>query len=123
MWKIGPECATQQAKCTRAMSQNCGLRAMSRSSRSRSGASDPAVTGAAPRPAAVAPTTRASGIVVSHAMSPSTSIAVRQSYWVISQRTSGATAKLPRPAPADTRPIASPRFVVKVLLTMAVSGA
>src|SRR2546425_6745063 len=35
MWKIGPECAPQQAKCASPRAQNCGARATSRAEESR----------------------------------------------------------------------------------------
>jgi len=79
MWKIGPECAAQHAKYVNAIAANCGVR---RACPAVSPGSSAAVV--APERPAVAlaggsRTSSAAGMMKSHARSPITSIAVRQS--------------------------------------------
>ena len=79
MWKIGPECAAQHAKWVSAMAANCGVRSACATVSSR-----PSARGRASRPAADAGaggsrTSSAAGMMTSHARSPSTSMAMRQS--------------------------------------------
>src|SRR5256885_15927368 len=64
----------------------------------------------------------ATGIVTSHARSPRTIIATRQSYAEVIQRMSGEIIKMPAPPPAETIPTASPRLVVNHLVAVAESG-
>ena len=74
MWKIGPECVAQQAKCVRAIAANCGDRSAWATVNSRPSAAGP------PRASIDAGgrrTSRAAGMMSSHARSPITSIAVR----------------------------------------------
>src|SRR5437879_2425345 len=82
MWKIGPECAAQQAKYVSAIAANCGVR--SACAIVSSGPSAPAV---APGRAAVVDaggsrTRKAAGMMTSHTTSPITSMATGQSYVV-----------------------------------------
>jgi len=65
----------------------------------------------------------ATGITMSQARSPSTSIAPRQPQAFVSARASGAMTKVPRPMPAETTPTARPRFVVNQRVAVAVRGA
>ncbi len=78
MWKIGPECAAQHAKWVSAMAANCGVRSASATVNSRAATAP----GGEPPPGAAAGgwrTSRAAGMSRSHARSPMTSIATRQS--------------------------------------------
>jgi len=62
-------------------------------------------------------------MTTSHARSPSTSIATRQSHALVSARASGAMSRMPKPMPADTSATASPRCTVNHFVVVAVSGA
>ena len=122
MWKIGPECAAQQAKCVRAMAQNCGVATTSPVEYSRPARAAP--------PSAAAPTSpgrsrmsSAAGTMTSHARSPMTSSATRQSHRLVSARASGAIVRIPTPIPEDTSATASPRRAVNHLVAVEVSGA
>src|SRR5262245_19117456 len=78
MWKIGPAWAAQQAKWVIAIAQNCGALKTSRVENSRCRvAAPPSAT--APMSAGAFLTRSATGITTSHARSPSTIIATRQS--------------------------------------------
>ena len=79
MWKIGPECAAQQAKCASASVMNCGVRSACadgplrfRRSRLRRSLQVAAACGAGR-------TSNEAGISSAQATMPITSIAVRQS--------------------------------------------
>jgi hypothetical protein len=78
MWKIGPACAAQHAKCVSEMAQNCGARRTCIVSKSRWGAAAPP-SATAPMSAGAFLMRSATGIVTSHARSPRTIIATRQS--------------------------------------------
>ncbi len=78
MWKIGPECAAQQAKCASASVMNCGVRSAWAAVHSACGASVAAVLATADTCGA-ARTRNAAGINSAHAAMPITSIAKRQS--------------------------------------------
>src|SRR2546427_344558 len=99
MWKIGPACAAQQAKCVRAIAQNCGARRTWPVEKSRWGAAVPP-SATAPISAGAFRISSATGIVTSQARSPSTSIATRQSNAEVSQRASGEITSIPAPPPA-----------------------
>jgi hypothetical protein len=115
MWKIGPECATQHAKCVSAINQNCGERQISGSGTLRS-VTPPVATGAFL-------IRSARGMITIQTTSPSTSMATRQSYPLMSQRVKGAMTKVPTPVPADTRATARPRRAVNQCVVVVVSGA
>ena len=78
MWKIGPECAAQQAKCVSAIAQNCGARSTWPVEKSRWRAAAPPIATVPISPGALR-INSATGIVTTQARSPSTSIATRQS--------------------------------------------
>src|SRR5437879_10841911 len=93
MWKMGPECAAQQAKWVSPMAHTGHARKI-----------EAPALGTLERPAREAPAPRfptgaavsgaflsknAEGITTSQARSPRSSNAVRQSNWSISQRASG----------------------------------
>ena len=102
MWKTGPEWAAQQAKYVRAMAANCGVR-----SACAAVMSWPSAPAAEPEVASVVEaggsrTSRATGMTTSHTTSPSTSMAKRQSWVVMSQRARGAMIAEPTLSPAET---------------------
>src|SRR3954452_20084060 len=102
MWKIGPECAAQQQKCASARVMNCGVLNACATLHSISGtAAPPVLEGAAG--CGAGRTRNEAGISSAEATVPITSIAVRQSYVVISQLANGATVSGATPMPADTR--------------------
>ena len=77
MWKIGPECAAQQAKKVSASTMNCGERNACATEQAV-----PSASGAAPSrgwPAGGWRTSNAAGISSTQATMPMTSIANRQS--------------------------------------------
>jgi len=79
MWKMGPECAAQQAKKVSAMAANCGVRSACATVNSGApGWPTPPARQPAARPAARA-RAGAVGTMTTHATSPITSMAVRQS--------------------------------------------
>src|SRR6185369_5157125 len=100
MWKIGPECAAQQAKWASASVMNCGVLSACATVHCTSGAPVPfaaaGVDGSGGRR-----TRNDAGIKSANATMPITSIAVRQSYVVISQLANGATVNGDTPMPAD----------------------
>ena len=123
MWKIGPECAAQHAKYASAMAANCGVRSACPIVNSRP--SPPAVA-PPPAPAGSAGgsrTSRPAGMMTTSATSPSTSMAVRQSYAEIIQRAIGPITEEPRLSPADTRATARLRWAVNQRVVVAVIGA
>ena len=78
MWKMGPECAAQHAKCVNAMARNCGVRSACPTVIEE--APSTVVTAVGPSDAAGGlRTSSAAGMTTSHTRSPITSIAVRQS--------------------------------------------
>jgi len=77
MWKIGPECAAQQAKCASASVMNCGVRNACPTVHCTSGTSGPPLTGGAAGGAGR--TRNDAGINSAQDAIPITSIAVRQS--------------------------------------------
>ena len=78
MWKIGPECAAQQAKCASASVMNCGVLNACAAVHCTSGApAASAVAGAAA--CGAGRTSSEAGINSASATMPITSIAVRQS--------------------------------------------
>src|SRR5918999_5987197 len=120
MWKIGPECAAQHAKCVKAMAANCGVRSACPT------VSDPpsALCDATAAAASGGLRTRnAAGMMTSHTRSPSTSIAVRQSYALISHRASGAMNVEPKLSPAETSATARVRLRVNHRVVVEVIGA
>ena len=120
MWKIGPECAAQHAKCVSAMAANCGVRTTCPIVRS----GPAAAVAASPASAAGGLRTRkAAGRITSHTRSPMAHIAVRQSKLVIIHRASGAITVEPTLRPAETRATARLRFRVNHFVVVAISGA
>ena len=78
MWKIGPECAAQQAKCASASVMNCGVRNACATVHCVSGTAAPlALEGVAG--CGAGRTRNEAGINSAQATMPITSIAVRQS--------------------------------------------
>ena len=122
MWKIGPECAAQHAKYVKAMAANCGVRSACAAVSARPAV--PAdVSARRPSPPGGSRTNSAAGTMMSHASSPITSIAVRQSKVVMSQRASGAVVVEPSPSPAETSATARLRRCVNQRVVVAVIGA
>ncbi len=78
MWKIGPECAAQQAKCASASVMNCGVRSACAAVHSIAGASL-VLAAAVPAACGAGRIRKQAGISSAHAAMPITSIAVRQS--------------------------------------------
>ena len=122
MWKIGPEWAAQHAKWVSAIAQNWGARTTSRVVYSRRAAAAPP-SATTPISAGAFLIRSATGITMSQARSPSTSIAPRQPQAFVSPRASGAMTKVPRPMPAETTPRARPRREVNHRLAVAERGA
>ena len=122
MWKIGPECAAQHAKCVNAIIQNCGVASTSPAEYAWPPAGAAPPSAAAPRSAG-SRISRATGMITSHARSPRTSSAMRQSAQLVSARASGAITRMPMPIPADTSATASPRRAVNHLVAVEVNGA
>src|SRR5262249_52436394 len=122
MWKIGPEWAAQQAKCAPASAANCGVRNACAAVHSTSGASD--VFAEAPLARCGAGRTRKqAGIRSAQAAMPITSIAVRQSYAVISQLADGAIVSGATPMPAETSDTARLRcFSIQALATATIGA-
>src|SRR5262249_3426173 len=121
MWKMGPEWAAQHAKCAPASAANCGVRNACAAVHSTSGASDllaaPAARCGAGR------TRKHAGIRSTQAAIPITSIAVRQSYVVISQLADGAIVSGATPMPADTNETARLRcFSIQALATATIGA-
>ena len=100
MWKIGPEWAAQHAKCVSAIAQNCGAASTSRVVYSRCSAWR-AVSSRVTRLWIGSRSSRATGMITSHARSPSTSMATRQSQALVSARASGAMMRMPSPMPGS----------------------
>src|SRR5678815_4510889 len=120
MWQIGPECAAQQAKKVRASTMNCRERKACASE-----VIEPAASPGAAAPA-VASTGRCrtrndAGISNTHASTPMSNIAVRQSYAVISQRANGEIVSGATPMPAETSETARLRCVSNHAVVAAVS--
>ena len=122
MWKIGPECAAQHAKWVSAIIQNCGVASTSPAEYVWLAAGAAPPSAAAPRSAG-SRISRATGMITSHARSPRTISAMRQSAQLVSARASGATIRIPKPMPADTSATARPRRAVNHLVAVEVSGA
>ena len=79
MWKIGPECAAQQAKCASASVTNCGVRSACAAVHSVCPASAVFVAAVPPLSCGAGRTSSEAGISSAAAPIPITSIAVRQS--------------------------------------------
>ena len=122
MWKIGPECAAQQAKCAPASAMNCGVRNACAAVHSVCGAS---LLSAAASSAlfGAGRTRKLAGISSAQAAMPITSIAVRQSYAVISALADGAIVTGATPMPADTSATARLRCCAIQALATAIIGA
>src|SRR5438034_9074015 len=107
MWKIGPECAAQQAKNVSASTRNCGERSALPTDHPAPGtfiAGEPDGAGSGARR-----TSSAAGSNSAHAIRPTVIIAVRQSYVEISQRAKGEMVIGEKPIPARSNETASLR--------------
>src|SRR4051794_28201415 len=122
MWKIGPECAAQQAKLASARLQNTGVFSAPARSMVAAGALAVRRGGAGAGSAGAGRSNSAAGRITAQAMRPSVLMAKRQSYVTIIQRQSGAINVVPSARPADTRETARLRWRVNQRLTAAVSG-
>src|SRR5262245_24919292 len=118
---MGPECAAQQAKWVIAIAHTGQARTRDAPPSGRGRAITTNLVGL---PGAVGAllSSRAAGITRSQARSPRMSNAVRQSYWLMSQRESGERARIPKPFPADTMAAARPRRPTNHLTASTVSG-
>ena len=79
MWKIGPECAAQQAKCASASVMNCGVRNACAAVHCTSGAVGSIRVAAGAAACGAGRTSNEAGINSAQRAMPITSIAVRQS--------------------------------------------
>src|SRR5688572_18390393 len=122
MWKMGPECAPQQAKYVSASTMNCGERSALAADDSVTSFGAAAARGEAPGACRVR-TDSAAGISSTHDTIPIASIAGRHPcvvtrYWASGDIVSGAM-----PIPAETSETASARRCSNQPMTVAIIGA
>ena len=126
MWKIGPECAAQQAKWVSASATKAKVRKAcaavidGMASAARSGCSGMPGAGIAGGGLRIS---IATGTSSATATMPTVSMAVRQSYAVISQRTKGAMISDCIPMPAETSDTARLRCRSNQAEAIVISGA
>src|SRR5688572_22026379 len=122
MWKMGPECAPQQAKYVRASTMNCGERSAL--------AAEDSVTSLGAAAAAFdaegacrVRTANAAGMRSTHERMPMESIAVCQPCVVTRYWASGDMVRGAMPMPAETSETASARRCSNQPMTAAIIGA
>src|SRR4029453_9278364 len=122
MWKIGPECAAQHRKKTRPSTMNWRERSASASELIGPSSTGPAA-GALPAGTGGCRTHIAARVNNTHALTPITNIAVRQSYAVINQRANGEIVIGATPMPAETSDTARLRLLSNHSVAAAIIGA
>ncbi len=129
MWKIGPECAAQHAKWTRATPQNAGWRSTAAAVISPPRAAPRGSEGAAstpyprrPRSSGRLATYRSATAATTHVRTPNAAKVTRQPSPVMRARAVGGTTRIPRPMPLEMMPMARPRRAANQRVAVADSG-
>src|SRR5262249_48008791 len=124
MWKIGPECAAQQAKKVSASTRNCGDRRACAADMPLSAVTPDLTPGLAIVAVEGARRTNsAAGSNNDQARMPMRSMAVRQSWVQINSRANGEMVMGATPMPAETSETARLRFSANHAVAAAITGA